>query len=1215
MAFTKALHSAGKAVPDQMLKDLLKNLKNGLVDHATAVQRHSAEALLVLQTCAPIVTTVSDIEAINQLALRSLEKADHSTRRPLSKLVAHFLALTQEERSITSTADNKGKKAATGDADADMNDPVTIVKAAAEATTKTMLQPEPMLKLLSVPFNKPNSSRRTRNAIFDIYATLFAELGTHWVESNYAAICEHLFTQIVDQPRSNISKYETLSVREAVGILLRDVIAIRTLSEQAQATAISILADSYLKKWPALLPGQKAPSEAVLIIIQKEVAGLLQQLGTASPVIDETIQEPLLRLLTHPSQAVRLHTAWTLRIYCTTTPLRLPKMLHVLVDALDKDIALVGTPTAPSDLAPRAIGRAQGIAALVAVIRDRPLYVSHDISTRLMDTAVQILKRSGEHDVFAANIEVQVAWTLITALMTLNSTFVRSHLASLLVLWRNALPKPTSKDSSVGERGESEWSYLLQLRECTLSSILAFLNGNRELATLDVARRITSLLTNTLNFVNGFASAYGEYLKALQQQNPNNGPVTPLPQTANLAEKESLLRRRVLQCFTALAESSATEGVQSALVQTAVSVIAEPDSVMIGASSTQAAIHASSGSFTDVWQTTDGFGFGVSSYYSGDEKTMTNIGYPNYLSRDDLEIAIESQLSRPVMSAMENDAMCICAARSQPLLTEVPSPEAVTPSTGVVNAGIDLLATLLYQQPVDVALQTVTLFTNHLRSPSLERNPGRREAVLYNIILALQRALKRAVSVGSRRARENLGSSNVVGVIRALLQVRYRVSDRFVAQMTDRSPSLQEGVVDKDSRNREAASLSMGYLAIVAGGSYSTSQVQWLVDQIVTNRTPEGRAGTACALSAIFSSLGGMTAGSMLKTVYSILSSLVLDPHPVVHFYALKSLTEIVNAASLSYSPFVEQTLALSATVYLADTHEPEGGSLGSSNIRGDLPAYQVLCRLLGAVIGVLGPELQEESRPQQMCLLLSHEFTKEEDEGMAVEAIQAVQQLLMFAPKEVDIPSLVTLFRSHITSTRRALRIAAITALYQIVQRDAPLMSRLGGNRLVEDLFSLLDEDPTIDGVREIIISWIQQTSAASPSSWINLCQRIINQSATGAKAVKKTTKEEFQDDEGQSLGSSDAMTLPTGAAARWRTQLFALQCIHEIIVSVATAGRPENFDPALARRNGLRPDVLLVSKVPDLIRLAFSASTASTSEVRLQGLVVLKDVVEVSH
>lgn len=351
----------------------------------------------------------------------------------------------------------------------------------------------------------------------------------------------------------------------------------------------------------------------------------------------------------------------------------------------------------------------------------------------------------------------------------------------------------------------------------------------------------------------------------------------------------------------------------------------------------------------------------------------------------------------------------------------------------------------------------------------------------------------------------------------------------------------------------------------------------------------------------------------MLKTVYSILSSLVLDPHPVVHFYALKSLTEIVDAASLSYSPFVEQTLALPVTVYLADTHEPEGGSLGSSNMRGDLPAYQLLCRLVGAVIGVLGPELQEESRAQNMCMLLVHEFSEEEDEGMAVEAIRAVQQLLMFAPNQVDIPSLVQLFRSHITSRRLTLRLAAITALYQIVQRDAPLMSKLGGNRLVEDLFSLLDEDPNVDGVREVILSWIQQTSASSPSSWISLCQRIINQSAVSAKSINKSGNEGFQDDEGQSLDVSNGSSMTTGSTARWRTQLFALQCVHEIIVSVALNGRPENFDGVLARKNGIRSDVLLISKVPDLIRLAFSASTATTSEVRLQGLIVLKDVVEV--
>lgn len=115
--------------------------------------------------------------------------------------------------------------------------------------------------------------------------------------------------------------------------------------------------------------------------------------------------------------------------------------------------------------------------------------------------------------------------------------------------------------------------------------------------------------------------------------------------------------------------------------------------------------------------------------------------------------------------------MSICNPRTQSLVTEVSVPEAVAPTTGVVNAGLDLLAALLYQQTVDVAMQAVTLMTNHLKSPNLERNPGRREAVLFNIMLALQMSFKQASVVGGRRAKETLGSANVVGVARGLLQV------------------------------------------------------------------------------------------------------------------------------------------------------------------------------------------------------------------------------------------------------------------------------------------------------------------------------------------------------------------------------------------------------------------------------------------------------------
>lgn len=408
----------------------------------------------------------------------------------------------------------------------------------------------------------------------------------------------------------------------------------------------------------------------------------------------------------------------------------------------------------------------------------------------------------------------------------------------------------------------------------------------------------------------------------------------------------------------------------------------------------------------------------------------------------------------------------------------------------------------------------------------------------------------------------------------------------------------------------------MGLLASLAGSQYLSQQTQWLVDQVVNNRVPESRAGCAVAFGSIYSSVGGMSGGPILKTIVNVLMSLATDPHPVVHFYAMQALGHVINAANLSYEPWIPNTLGMISNIYLMDSHEPEGGSLGSVNLRGDLPAYQVICRILHALIGVIGPELQEPGKIRSLVFLLVHEFGEETDEGLAVEAIKCVQQFLMFAPGEVDVPGLLRTFRSHLASQRRPLKVAAITALYQIVQRDAVLISKLGGNQLVEDLFGLLDNDPSLDGVRNVISSWLSQTAAALPSGWIDLCQRIMSRSSPSsgsrqAPQVKQATQHTFMDDEGESLGA-ESNTSTAGLSSRWRTQLCALQCLHQIVLAVSDSGRQEHFDPALSRRLGLANKTMLWSRVADLVRMAFSASAAMVMDVRLAGLVVLRDVIE---
>lgn len=322
----------------------------------------------------------------------------------------------------------------------------------------------------------------------------------------------------------------------------------------------------------------------------------------ADIAFQDVLADPLVELLAHPTHSVRVAAAWALRCFCQSAPRRLAKAILTVLESLQNNISALTSSGAPLDVNKRAIGSAYGLAALFSVIPDKPLYVSYDLSAKVLDVAIQLLKRSGEHDLKIAAVEVEVAWTCISSLMCLGPNFVRAHLPQLMVLWRNALPKPTSKDTTPHSgRTDQEWGFLLHLRECALGAILCFLQNNSTLITLDVSRRVSSLLNNALLFANAWI--------AQTEDGRENGPTTQ-PDGVPLATREAMLRRRIYQCYSAVGFSSLTFSATEQLLQSAVTLFASADSYL--GSAMQAAIATSAGSFTSIWLSADGYGFGVS---------------------------------------------------------------------------------------------------------------------------------------------------------------------------------------------------------------------------------------------------------------------------------------------------------------------------------------------------------------------------------------------------------------------------------------------------------------------------------------------------------------------------------------------------------------------------------------------------------------------------
>ena len=123
------------------------------------------------------------------------------------------------------------------------------------------------------------------------------------------------------------------------------------------------------------------------------------------------------------------------------------------------------------------------------------------------------------------------------------------------------------------------------------------------------------------------------------------------------------------------------------------------------------------------------------------------------------------QLSHPIIGSLEHDFLEVLPSRALPN-----PPRPAPPQTGVVDAGVELFAAIFPHQSAEGQVQSLASLSSHVRSSKLERNPGRKQAVVANTMAALSRSLANMDGAGAK-ARRALGSAQVTDLIKSLLQV------------------------------------------------------------------------------------------------------------------------------------------------------------------------------------------------------------------------------------------------------------------------------------------------------------------------------------------------------------------------------------------------------------------------------------------------------------
>ncbi|XP_027313510.2 HEAT repeat-containing protein 5A isoform X2 [Anas platyrhynchos] len=535
-------------------------------------------------------------------------------------------------------------------------------------------------------------------------------------------------------------------------------------------------------------------------------------------------------------------------------------------------------------------------------------------------------------------------------------------------------------------------------------------------------------------------------------------------------------------------------------------------------------------------------------------------------------------------------------------------PKPLPPVLSVVSAATRLFGVIFSHIAETHRLQVLEQLLNSIK----QTKGSRQQTVQLNVVSAFSTSLKHLANCKGSLGPEEVKRSALTLVMGAL---------------ESNNPLL-----------RCAAAECWARLAqVVSDSAFAAGLAQVSFDKLKSARDVVSRTGHSLALGCLYRYLGGIGSTQHLNACVGILYTLSQDStSPDVQAWALHSLSLIVDLAGPLYHVHVEPTLSLILMLLL--TVPPTYTEV-----------HQSLGRCLNALITTLGPELQGSSATvsalRTSCLLGCAVMQDNPDCLVQAQAISCLQQLHMFAPRHVNLSSLVSCLCEilldnsvlvNLCSSYLLLRRAVVACLRQLVQREAAEVSEYAVALVKESredftpdinireiglegaLLGLLDKEldqRLCQDIKETLSHMLTSMAVEKLSFWLKLCKDVLAASADfNTVASIDTTQEEetAKVDDASILTSESDERFHPFSNPRWSTRVFAAECVCKIINQCENAGSA-HFDITLAQERKQRDsrDDFLVLHLADLIRMAFMAATDHSDQLRLSGLQTLLIVV----
>ncbi|KNE62075.1 hypothetical protein AMAG_07329 [Allomyces macrogynus ATCC 38327] len=1177
-AFTRAVRGAPRGLTDVHLKECLKLFRAGLTDRCMAVRQGSADCISCLARHVGLgIQTVPDFEAFLHALLKGFEGSNYEARIAIARAIANVLAPAQTTFIPVAAPVKPTKKKGKKDKEPEEEAPAPNLE------EKTLLTCEEMLSLLQTPFLRYHA-RESRVGVAEAYMALLQALGPGYVQANYEAIVAHLFGDVLSSPRYlTLPLPELVSIKELVIVILRRLG--QSMSETAQLNAIKHLVERYLARWPAM-PETPVPNKWVLGAVLAEMGDMFSDLSGVASTLPDSVLEALLKIVGHPSHAVQAAGAFCLmRMTLNSPALYTPAFNHVF-NTLHKDLPSLSVAMAP-DLFRKYIGYSQAVATLLTIVHRVPLHVPSGLSTHVFSLASNLLKTSSKDPKVSLTIN-EVAWNLISGLMTVGSATVKGHLSQCLLLWKDAFPKSQSSSGDLYE--------LLHAKEGALKSVCTFLVHNQEILNPDIKKRLSVLIGNVVQLTLGHPSL----------ASPNVAPIPATTKTFPIAltyaELDALFRKRLFDCI-ALLPPAQFDSYHSQLVKATGEVFAQdpadsrkfdvgPDYNVYHAFEKQAMpVNAPFGPL--FWQCAE-YGvttlpLDVQSDLVGKHAAFRDPGFVQPAEGFfDYEkwAELERHVHHPIQGSLEYDLLALFhAADRRPR----PSP----PGFALINSAITLYGTLFPQ--ILPATQEAFL-ENYVRIlKQKQERPGRKTALLVNVLTALHVCsstmlqTNAAAASGNNSNTSSMGGGNSSGGSQASQAASFSaLAAKSILEIAQHGNTCADGAV------RWVAAHVIGKVAeLAAAGSAVASLSQYLVSQIVENRDPDTRAGGALALVMVHV----YTHSSVnIKTTMGVLHTLCSDTHSGVAQWASLALSMLIEARSSDVYPYITPTLSVVCRQIMNELR----------------PVF--VGRIIYGCVETLGPELQVSDKLRDLICQFTEYLLDWEGLEECAEAWRTVSHILLMAPTTYPVPKYAMALQTLLSTDHTTMRRAVLRCLCQMIQRN-PDLTLANTVDLEQSLIRLAQDEPVL--VQKSLASLVE--NATQPSKWIDICRSLLNPAQAaqagpggpGGIGGGAPNSGSDTEDDSEELAVTAQKIERKQEQVKWSSQLTAIQSLRQVIHFLAM-GKNKEYHVNMVLAKSQPGGDWLVCRLGDLIRVAFTASTALTQQVRAEGLGLLEDVLD---